>query len=269
MRPASTSVGSSAHRFRVDLTGRTALVTGASSGIGRRFATVLAENGANVVIGARRYGLLDELKSSIETSGGRALAVTMDVSDEGSIIAAYDEASRHFGAVDTVIANAGVIISGSPLKMSAADFDKIMAVNLRGVFLTAREGARRMAVPGPAAACRGRIVIISSITADRPYHGISAYSASKAAVVQLGRVLAKDCARKGINVNTLCPGFMETELTHELWDTDFGRQLLDSFPRKRMMGPEALDGLLLYLSSDWSAEITGSVFTIDDGQSLA
>jgi len=269
MKPASTSIGPSAHGFRVDLTGRTALVTGASSGIGRRFAVILAENGANVVIGARRHGLLEELKISIEASGGKALAVTLDVSDENSIIAAYDDASRHFGAVDTVIANAGVIVSGSPLKMSAADFDRIMAVNLRGVFLTAREGARRMAVPGAAAACRGRILIISSITADRPYQGISAYSASKAAVVQLGRVLAKDCARKGINVNTICPGFIETELTDELWDTEFGRELLESFPRKRVMSPEALDGLLLYLSSDWSAEITGSVFTIDDGQSLA
>ena len=269
MKPESSSVGPSAPRFRVDLAGRTALVTGASSGIGRRFATVLAENGANVVIGARRHGLLDELKGSIEAGGGRALAVTMDVSDESSIIAAYDEAQRHFGAVDTVIANAGVIISASALKMSAADFDKIMAVNLRGVFLTAREGARRMAAPGSAAACRGRILIISSITADRPYPGISAYSASKAAVVQLGRVLAKDCARKGINVNTLCPGFMETELTDDLWNTEFGRELVDAFPRKRVMRRDSLDGLLLYLSSDWSAEVTGSVFTIDDGQSLA
>lgn len=251
------------------MTGRTALITGASSGIGRRFATVLAENGANVVIGARRERLLDELQASIEAGGGRALAVAMDVSDESSVMAAYDEATRHFGEVDTVVANAGVIVPGSALKMSAADFDRVMAVNLRGVFLTAREGARRMAASGPAGVCRGRVILISSITAERPYQGISAYSASKAAVVQLGRVLAKDCAKKGINVNTLCPGFMETELTDDLWHTEFGRELVESFPRKRVMGREALDGLLLYLSSDWSAQVTGSVFTIDDGQSLA
>ena len=249
-----------------DCTGRVALVTGASSGIGRRFAQVLAAHGAHVVIAARRADLLATLADEINAQdGGRALAVTMDVADEVSTITAYDAAAAAFGAVDTVVANAGVAFGGSALGMPAADLDTTIAVNLRGVFLTAREGARRMIAAGSA---RGRIVLISSITSQFVAPGTAAYAATKAGVSQFGRVLAKELAGKGVNVNMLSPGYMLTDINAELWDHPQGKALMARFARPRVMTAAALDPMLLYLCSDASAEVTGSDFTIDDGQTL-
>lgn len=253
--------------YHFDLTGRTALVTGASSGIGRRFAMILAASGAKVVLAARRVNLLADLKAEIEAAGGTAVAVAMDVVDEASVIAAYDEAEKQIGPIDTVIANAGISIMSSLLKMSTDDFDTVTDVSLKGVFLSVREGVRRMAAANVIE--RGRVVIISSITSTKVYDGIAAYSAAKAAAIQLGRVSAKDWARRGVNVNILCPGYIQTELTEELWESDFGKGMLANFPRRRIMDADALDAMLLYLCSDVSAQVTGSVFTIDDGQSLA
>lgn len=254
--------------YRFDLKGRTALITGASSGIGRRFAAILAASGAKVVLGARRTERLEELKSEIEAGGGHALAVAMDVADEASVIAAFDAAEAAFGPVDSVVVNAGLNVDGSALKLAADEFDALMAVNLRGAFLTAREGARRMIAHGSPDHGRGRVVVISSITAEHAFAGLAAYAASKAAVSQMSRVLAKEWARKGVNVNVLAPGYMVTELTEALWNHEAGRRLMAGFPRHRVMDVEALDPLLLYLSSDASAQVTGSVFTIDDGQTL-
>jgi len=254
--------------FSFDLSGRTALVTGASAGIGERTARILAASGANVVLAARRKALLDTLKADIEAAGGRAISVAMDVADEQSTQAAYDAAEAAFGPVDSVVANAGVNMAGSALGISAADFDRVVAVNLRGAFLTAREGARRMVAAGSADRGQGRIVLIASITAHHVSPGSAPYSATKAAVAQMGKVLALDWAGKGINVNVLCPGYMATDLTEELWKIDRGKRLLETFPRRRIMGIEALDPLLLYLCSDHCAQVTGSIFTVDDGQSL-
>lgn len=255
-------------RHSFDLTGRVALVTGASSGIGRRFAVILAAAGAAVVIGARRTALLDDLKSEIESAGGRALAVALDVSDEASVVAAYDKTAETFGPVETVVANAGMNVPGSALGLAADAFDQMVSVNLRGVFLTAREGARRMVAAGSADTGRGRIVLISSVTAEWVPSASAAYASTKAAVNQLGRAFAKDWAGKGINVNVLAPGYMTTELNDEMWDTPYGAKLLAGFPRRRIMSVEALDPMILYLASDASREVTGSVFTIDDGQTL-
>lgn len=255
--------------FHVDLGGRTALITGASSGVGRHLAEVFAASGANVVLAARRETLLNELCATLTQAGGKVFAVRMDVTDEKSVQSAYEAAQTHFGPIDSVIANAGMNIPSSALKMPVEDFEKVLAVNLRGVFLTVREGARRMIAAGSVQRGHGRILIISSVTSERVYAGISAYSATKAAVIQFGRVVAKDWALKGINVNVLCPGFMQTELTDELWDSEFGRALVEGFPRRRVMAAEALDGMALYLSSDFSAHVTGSVVTVDDGQTLA
>lgn len=251
-----------------DLSGRVALVTGASSGIGRRFAQILAAAGAAVAVGARRTALLDDLTAEIEDAGGRALSVPLDVADEASIVAAYDAAAEAFGPVDTVIANAGMNVPGSAMGLAADDFDRIVSVNLRGVFLTAREGARRMVAAGSTEIGRGRIVLISSVTADWVPAASAPYASTKAAVNQLGRALAKDWAGKGINVNVLAPGYMATDLNDAMWDTPYGQKLLVGFPRQRIMSVEALDPMLLYLASDASREVTGSVFTIDDGQTL-
>ncbi|MCX8474652.1 MAG: SDR family NAD(P)-dependent oxidoreductase [Sphingomonas sp.] len=254
--------------FSFDLDGRVALVTGASSGLGRRFALVLAASGARVVIGARRVELLEALAEEIVVAGGEALPVALDVADEASIIAAYDAAAARFGPVDTVIANAGLNVAGSALGLAADAFDRMVAVNLRGVFLTVREGARRMIAAGSAERWHGRIVIISSITAHQPAAGIAPYSATKAAVAQMGRSLARDWAMKGINVNIVCPGYVATEMNEAIWDAPAGQSLLAGFPRQRVMDDDALDPMILYLASDRSRQVTGSVFTIDDGQTL-
>lgn len=251
-----------------DLTGRTVLITGASSGLGERFARVVAAHGANVVLAARRIERLEALKDALEAGGTRALAVAMDVADEGSTIAAFDRAETVFGHVDSVIANAGTNVEGPAVDLAVSDFDQLFAVNVRGVFLTAREGARRMIAAGSRASAKGRIVIISSITAHHIAPGLAPYSASKAAVTQLGRVLARDWANKGINVNIISPGYVVTDINGEWFDAAGGKKQIAGFPRRRIMDAGALDAMLLYLASDASAQVTGSVFTIDDGQTL-
>ena len=254
--------------FRFDLTGRVALVTGASSGIGAHIARQLAFSGAKVVLAARREALLGGLRSDIESGGGEAIAIRMDVADEASTCAAYDAAEAAFGPVNTVIANAGISVPGSALGLTIESFDQMIAVNCRGVFLTVREGARRMVAAGSAERQDGRIVIVSSITAQKVTPGLAVYSATKAAVTQMGRVLARDWAAKGVNVNMVAPGYIATDMTDGYFETPAGARIKSHFPRDRIMGIAALDPVLLYLASAASAETTGAVFTIDDGQSL-
>jgi NAD(P)-dependent dehydrogenase (short-subunit alcohol dehydrogenase family) len=254
--------------FSCNLSGRTVLVTGASSGAGRHFSEILAANGARVAIAARRIERLVDLEASILATGGEALAIPMDVTDEASTIAAFDTATEAFGPVDSVVCNAGVAIGGSALGLDAEDFDRIVGVNLRGVFLTAREAARRMIADGAPERRHGRVVIISSVTAHFVQPGNPVYSATKAGVTQMGRVMARDWATKGVNVNVICPGYMRTELTDSWLELDKAKELLAGFPRRRVMEIGTLDPMLLYLCSDASAQITGSVFTIDDGQTL-
>ncbi len=247
------------------LAGRTVLITGASSGIGARFAQICADAGAAVVVGARRVDRLDVLCAAIVARGGRALAVALDVADEASVIAAYDAAEAAFGTVTSVVANAGVNYEGRALDIEIADFDQLFAVNVRGVFLTAREGARRMRAAD--IADQGRVVLISSITAQMRTPGTVAYSASKAAVTHMGRVLAREW-RSGPNVNLLSPGYIRSELSGDWFDTDGGKRHIATWPRRRMLDEDSLDASLLYLLSDASRNVTGSDFVIDDGQSL-
>lgn len=254
--------------FSVRLDGRTIIVTGASSGLGAHFARILAASGANVVLAARRIERLAALRDAIARDGGRAIAVAMDVSDEASTIAAYDAAEAAFGPVSSVIANAGVNAETPTIDLPVAEFDQLMAVNLRGVFLTAREGAKRMIAAGSRERENGRIVIISSITAQTVSPGVAAYSASKAGVLQMGRVFARDWARRGISVNMICPGYVPTEINGDWLQGDFGKQAVASWPRKRLMQETDLDAMLLFLASDAARAVTGAVFTIDDGQSL-
>ncbi|MBN8608592.1 MAG: SDR family NAD(P)-dependent oxidoreductase [Caulobacterales bacterium] len=248
------------------LSGRVVLITGASSGIGARFARVVAARGAVVVIGARRVDRLEALRDEIVSAGGEALAVALDVADEKSVAAAYDAAERKFGLVNSVVANAGINQDGRATDLAVADFDQVFAVNVRGVFLTAREGARRLQRAG--AAESGRIVLISSITALMQSPGLAAYSASKAAVTHLGKVLAREWARTGPNVNLISPGYIRSELAGDWFDTEGGKKQINSWPRRRMLDDDALDATLLFLLSDASRNVTGSDFVIDDGQSL-
>ncbi|WP_176593690.1 SDR family NAD(P)-dependent oxidoreductase [Sphingobium sp. EM0848] len=254
--------------YSFDLGNRVVMITGASSGIGKHLARRCAESGAKVVLAARRTAMLDDVQAAIEAAGGQALAVQMDVADEESTMAAFDAAEAAFGPVDSVVANAGVAIGGSALGLPMDKFDQMTGVNFRGVFLTAREAARRMIAAGAADRQHGRIVLISSITASFIDAGQVTYAATKAGVVQMGRAMAHDWANKGINVNVVCPGYIRTELTDQHLDNAGGKALVDGFVRKRIMGINVLDPTILYLCSDASAEVTGSVFTIDDGQSL-
>lgn len=254
--------------YQVDLSGRTVLVTGASSGLGAVFACALAAGGASVVLAARRVDRLEALRVEIAAGGGRAIAVALDVADETSTIAAYDAAEVAFGPIDSVVANAGSAADGSALDLDMAAFDRLFAVNLRGAFLTVREGARRMIAAGSAERQHGRIVIISSVTAQHVTPGLALYSASKAAVLQMGKVLARDWARLGINVNMLLPGYVATELTQDFLASDPGQRFVGRFPRKRLMAAEDLLPMLLYLAGDASRAVTGAAFSIDDGQTL-
>ena len=246
----------------IDLTGRTALVTGASSGLGARFGRILAANGANVALGARRADRLESLAAEI---GPQAAAIAMDVAREADVIAGFDAAEYAFGPVDTVIANAGIDGAGMAVDMAEEEIERTLSVNLKGAILTAREGARRMMAAG---VTKGRIVMIASITAFEPSPGLVAYSASKAGVVQAARSMAREWARAGICVNTISPGYIRTAINDAWFDTEPGRKQIARFPKRRLMGEEGLDGVVLFLCSDAAEFVTGSDFVLDDGQTL-
>jgi NAD(P)-dependent dehydrogenase (short-subunit alcohol dehydrogenase family) len=248
-----------------DMSGRSVLVTGASSGLGRRFALVLANAGAKVAVAARRT---DRLQSLVDEIGDNAVAVAMDVQDEASVIAAFDAAEAALGPIDSVIANAGMNSEGMATDIDVAEFTRVLDVNVTGAFLTAREGARRMMANGSKESGRGRIVLTASIGAFTVLPGLAAYCASKAAVLQLGKVLAREWAGKGINVNIVCPGYIETELNADWFASEGGKRQVAGFPRRRLMEDGDLDAIVAYLASDAARAVTGSVFTIDDGQSL-
>ncbi len=247
----------------VDLSGRTALITGASSGLGARFACILAENGAKVALGARRKDRLEALAGKI--GADKATAVAMDVAREADIIAGYDAAEAALGTVDTVIANAGVDGNGMATSISEEEIEHTLAINLKGAILTAREGAKRMIAGGVK---NGRIVMVASITAFEPSPGLVAYAASKAGVVQAARSMAREWARAGICVNTISPGYIRTAINDEWFDTEPGKKQISRFPKRRLMGEEGLDGPVLFLCSDAAEFVTGTNFVLDDGQTL-
>ena len=247
------------------LSGRTVLITGASSGLGRHFAKIAAAAGARVAIAARRK---DRLKALADEIGANAFAVEMDVEDEASIIAGFDAAEARLGPVDGVIANAGMNAQGMALDLPAEDFDRVLRVNLRGAFLTAREGARRMIAAGSKESGRGRVLLVASLGAHKVLPGLAAYCASKAGVVTLGKALAREWANRGINVNSICPGFISTELNDEFLESEAGRKMIAGFPRRRLMREDDLDATVIHLLSDASRGITGAAFDLDDGQGL-
>lgn len=249
-----------------DLSGRTCLITGASSGFGAHFARILAGAGARVVLGARRRDRVEALADDLRRTGAEAVAVTMDVTDEASIGAAYDAGEAAFGTIDTIIANAGIVGGGRSIEVSAEATRRLIDTNVVGVFLTAREGARRLIAAGSRETGRGRILLIGSIGAEVPIRGELMYCVSKAAVARMGRNLASEWVRDGINVNVLQPGFIQTELAGGWFETAGGQAQIAGFARKRLQPIESLDEIVLHLCSDASAAMTGSVVSIDDGQ---
>lgn len=250
------------------LEGRTCLVTGASSGLGAHFARILSRAGARVVLAARRTDRIAAMAAVLGEESAGALAVQMDVTDEASISAAFDQAEAEFGTIDTIVANAGVNGTGRSVEVPAETLGTLLDTNVLGAFLTAREGARRLIAAGSRDDGRGRIVLIGSIGAEYPVKGEVMYCASKAAVASMGRNLAGEWLRQGINVNVIQPGFILTELADEWFASEGGKAQIASFPRKRLQPIDSLNEMLLHLCSDASASMTGSVITIDDGQTL-
>ena len=247
------------------LVGRTCLITGASSGLGTHFAKLYANAGANVVIGARR---VDRVAQLAELIGPKALAVPIDVTDETSVVAAFDVAEAHFGLVDVVVANAGMQASGRATDVPVDQLKSLVETNFIGLYLTAREGARRLIQSGSRDTGQGRIILIGSITSHLTGEGDSGYAASKAAVAHLGRNLAREWVRLGVNVNTVQPGYIATEIAGEWFQSDGGQAHIASFYRRRLQPVEGLDGIMLYFAGDASACTTGATIDVDDGQSL-
>jgi NAD(P)-dependent dehydrogenase (short-subunit alcohol dehydrogenase family) len=247
------------------LDGRVALVTGASSGLGRHFARTLAAHGAAVAVAARRTDRLAAVVDELVSAGGRAAAVPLDVTDAASIDGALDAAAAALGTVDVLVNNAGISVPRPALELPVADWDAVVGTNLRGAWLVAQVFARRLV----AAARPGRIVNVASIVGFRTIGHLAPYAAAKAGLLHLTRVLALEWARHGIQVNAIAPGYVETEMNRDFWTTPAGKAVIARIPQRRLGRPEDLDGALLLLASDASAFMTGSVVTVDGGHAVA
>lgn len=252
-----------ATHFRLD--GKCALVTGASSGLGRQFALTLARAGAKVAIAARRTDRLQRLAEEISGFDGRAIPIQMDVTDTASIQAGVEAIETELGPVTILINNAGLSRSKPALEFTEQDYDLLFDTNTKGAYFVAQECARRMIRHGEG----GRIVNVASAVAMRVVGQLSVYSMTKAAMVQMTRAMALEWGRYQINVNALCPGYIETEMNAEYWRTEQGQAFAARFPRRRVGQPEDLDGSLMLLVADESHFINGSVITVDDGFTVA
>jgi len=258
--------------YQIDLSGRVALVTGASSGLGAQFARVLAKAGAGVALAGRRVERLKSLRAEIEAEGGDAHVVPLDVTDHDGIRSAIAHTETEMGTIDILVNNSGVATTQKLVETTPDDFDYIFDVNVRGAFFVAQEVGKRMIARAQGAApgtfIGGRIVNIASMAGLRVLGRIGVYAMSKAAVIHMTRAMALEWGRYGINVNAICPGYIDTEINHHQWQTDAGRKFIDSMPRKRIGSPADLDTALLMLCASESHFINGAVIEADDGFSL-
>ena len=248
-----------------DLSGRVALVTGASAGLGRHFADVLARAGAAVAVAARRRDRLEAAVREIAAWGGRAVAVTCDVADAQSVRAAVSEAEAALGPVDILVNNAGIAVSKPMLEHSETDWDSVVDTNLKGAWLLSRELAERWVKAGR----RGRIINIASLLALRTIRHVPSYCAAKAGLAHLTHTMAMELGRKGITVNAIAPGYFETDMNRGFLRSEVGQALISRIPMGRSGAAEDLDGALLLLASDAGAYITGAVLPVDGGHSVA
>ena len=253
-----------------DLSGRTALVTGASQGLGRRFAKVLAEHGAGVGLAARQVDKCRELQDEIERQGGRAASVALDVTaGVAAIEAALDATEQALGKIDILVNNAGVAVSKPVLEQSEADWDRVIDTNLKGAFFTAQAVARRMAAREPKPAHGSSIVNIASVLSLDVIGHLAPYAAAKGGLWQITRSMALELARHQVRVNALAPGYIETEINRDFLQGPAGERMRQRIPQRRFGTPSDLDGALLLLASDASRYMTGSVIVVDGGFLLA
>ncbi|MEI8170199.1 MAG: SDR family oxidoreductase [Rhodoferax sp.] len=255
--------------YSIDLSGRVAFITGASSGLGAQFARTLASAGAAVVLASRRVEKLKDLRAQIDGEGGDAHVIELDVTDLSSIKSAVAHAETEVGSIDILVNNSGVSTTQRIQDVTQDDFDFTFDTNVRGAFFVAQEVGKRMLARAQGAApgsyTGGRIVNIASMAGLRVLPQIGVYAMSKAAVVQMTKAMALEWGRFGINVNAICPGYIDTELNHLHWDTEQGRKLVNMLPRKRVGQPKDLDAVLMMLCSDESHFINGAIISADDG----
>ena len=245
------------------LQGRVALVTGASSGLGRQFARALADNGAAVALVARRADRLGDLQKSIEAAGGKAMAIEADVTDRAAMVRAFDAAEKAFGTVTVLVNNAGIAQSSTrAIEVTPEEWRKVMSVDLDAVFHNAQEAARRMLAAGKP----GAIVNIASVLGFGVSKGVAAYATAKAAVIQITKALAVELAFKRVRVNAIAPGWFVTEINDKYLMGEAGAALKRDIPMGRFGNEGDLDGALLLLASDAGSYITGATIVVDGGQ---
>jgi 3-oxoacyl-[acyl-carrier protein] reductase len=248
-----------------DLTGQVALVTGASSGLGLRFAEVLAANGAKVVLVARRADRLADVKQKIEKAGGKAIAVEADVLDRDNMRHAFDAAEKAFGTVTILLNNAGIAHTDRAIDLSEETWKQVMAIDLDAVFFWSQEAARRLM----AASKQGAIVNIASVVGFNVSKGIAAYAVAKAGVVQITKALALEWATRGIRVNGIAPGWFTTDINRDFLASERGQAIRREIPMERFGEDGDLDGSLLLLVSRAGRFMTGETVLVDGGQSVA
>ena len=255
--------------YTIDLSGRVAFVTGASSGLGAQFARALAQAGAAVVLASRRVDKLKALRAHIEGEGGDAHVMELDVTDRHSIKAAVAHAETEVGSIDILVNNSGVSTTQRIQDVTEGDFDYIFDTNVRGAFFMAQEVGKRMLAraqgTAPGSYTGGRIINIASMAGLKVLPQIGAYCMSKAAVIQMTKAMALEWGKHGINVNAICPGYIDTEINHHHWQTEQGQKLVNMLPRKRVGKPEDLDALVVLLASAQSHFVNGAVIAADDG----
>jgi 3-oxoacyl-[acyl-carrier protein] reductase len=244
-----------------DVSKETILITGASQGLGRQFARVLAAHGAAVALAARQADKLKSLQQEITGKGGRAVAVQMDVTDMASIGGAFDAAEEALGPISVLINNAGIAVEKLAVDQTEADWDSVIGANLKGAYFAATEIARRMI----ARKQEGNIVNIASVLGFGPTKAVSPYAISKAGIVQATKALALELAGHRIRVNALAPGYIDTDINHAVWDTPVGEKLIKRIPQRRVGHESDLDGAILLLASQASRYMTGSTVTVDGG----